>query len=344
MWNNTKFNGMLNNQMNNMYNYNNYMFNNQFINSYNQMNNSMFFNNNNNYPLYNNTMPFGNFSQITMNPNFNMFPNNYNQMLNKSHLIDKINIILNSNDTPKKTQEEEQIQNNEVEEDGELSAALRDVINEPTPQKQNYENQNIQNLNYTEVDPTFREEMNSDRELKELFCGMGNQLEGKWAHGENRGGKPYNPPDGWIGFGLNVINKYDNGNNDWLACDGRPGEWYVAYHGACRGNSSEQIKQIIKPILQQNLKPGSGQGFSGSNDIFHPGQKVGVGVYCSPNIAVANGYAGTIEVRGFKYQVAFMLRVKPDKIRAGNNDIWVLNGGNGDFSEIRPYRFLVKKC
>ena len=149
MWNNTKFNGMLNNQMNNMYNYNNYMFNNQFINSYNQMNNSMFFNNNNNYPLYNNTMPFGNFSQITMNPNFNMFPNNYNQMLNKSHLIDKINIILNSNDTPKKTQEEEQIQNNEVEEDGELSAALRDVINEPTPQKQNYENQNIQNLNYT---------------------------------------------------------------------------------------------------------------------------------------------------------------------------------------------------
>jgi hypothetical protein len=39
-----------------------------------------------------------------------------------------------------------------------------------------------------------------------------------------------------------------------------------------------------------------------------------------------------------------MLRVKPDKIRAGSNDIWVLNAGNGDFSEIRPYRFLIKKC
>ena len=41
-----------------------------------------------------------------------------------------------------------------------------------------------------------------------VFCGMGNQMNGKWAHGENRGGKPYNPPDGWVGFGLNVINKF----------------------------------------------------------------------------------------------------------------------------------------
>ena len=40
-----------------------------------------------------------------------------------------------------------------------------------------------------------------------------------------------------------------------------------------------------------------------------------------------------------------MLRVKPDKIRYANErpDYWVLNAGNGDFSEIRPYRFLIKK-
>ena len=63
-----------------------------------------------------------------------------------------------------------------------------------------------------------------------LFCGRGHNLIGKWAHGESRGGRTYNPPDGWIGFGLNVINKYDNRNNDWLACDGRPGEWCVAFH------------------------------------------------------------------------------------------------------------------
>ena len=253
-----------------------------------------------------------------------------------------MNQILNQFVVPIENKTEEETQKTEEEE--KISAALRDVSKEPHLQNQNYENQNIQNLNYIEEDPTFPDEINSDRELKELFCGMGNQMNGKWAHGENRGGKPYNPPDGWVGFGLNVINRFDNGNNDWLACDGRPGEWCVAYHGACRNNNSEQIKQIIKPILQQNLKPGAGQGYAGYDDIFHPGHKVGNGVYCSPNIATANGYAGIIEVRGNRYQVAFMLRVKPDKIRAGSNDIWVLNGGNGDFSEIRPYRFLVKKC
>ena len=63
-----------------------------------------------------------------------------------------------------------------------MNEALSDVVKEQIAQKQNFENlQPPQNLNYDEVDRT------------------------------------YNPPDGWIGFGLNVINKYDNRNNDWLA-------------------------------------------------------------------------------------------------------------------------------
>ena len=181
---------------------------------------------------------------------------------------------------------------------------------------------------------------------KELFCGSGHNLTGKWAHGESRGGRPYNPPDGWIGFGLNVINKYDNGNNDWLASDGRPGEWCVAYHGACVNSSSEQIKQIIKPILQYNLRPGSRQACASYNDANHPGQKVGRGVYCTPNPRDAEGYAGRIQVNGYTYKVAFMLRVKPDKIRYGASrpNYWVLNGGDWNYSEIRAYRFLITKC
>ena len=346
MWNNTKFNPMLNNPMNIPFKSNN-LFNNQFFNGFNQMNNPMCFNNNFNNPFYNNVMSSNlAMNQMMMNQNkimFNMIQ--YNNQIRKNNLIYKMEQILNQNDKPINNNIETEEERQKREEAEKISMALNDVGNEPHNQKQNFENyHNTQNLNYVEVDPTFLEEMNSDQELMELFCGRGHKIDGKWAHGENRGGKPYNPPDGWIGFGLNVLNKYDNGNNDWLACDGRAGEWCVAYHGACRGNSSEQIKQIIKPILQYNLRPGSGQGYSGSNDIFHPGHTVGVGVYCSPNISIANGYAGTIDVRGFKYQVAFMLRVKPDKIRAGSNDIWVLNAGNGDFSEIRPYRFLIKKC
>ena len=230
----------------------------------------------------------------------------------------------------------------EREERERMNAAISDVVKEQIAQKQNYDQlQPPQNINYDEVDPSFMETFISD---KTLFCGSGHNLTGKWAHNENRGGRPYNPPDGWIGFGLNVINKYDNGNNDWLACDGRPGEWCVAYHGACVRNTSDEIKQIIKPILQNNLRPGSGQACQNNPDVNHPGQTIGIGVYCTPNITTADGYAGIIEVNGFRYKVAFMLRVKPDKIRhSSGSDYWVLNAGDGNFSEMRPYRFLIRK-
>ena len=176
----------------------------------------------------------------------------------------------------------------------------------------------------------------------DLLSGFGNNLQGIWPKNEYRGGKKYTPPKGWIAFGLNVINKYDNGNNDWLACNGRPGEWCVAYHGAGHGKSTLQVKAIIKSILESNLKPGSGQSYKNSFDEFHPGKKVGVGVYCSPDINVLESYAGVMNIQGKRYKVGFMLRVKPDKIRCPktHKNYWVLNG---NFSELRPYRLLIKR-
>ena len=93
------------------------------------------------------------------------------------------------------------------------------------------------------------------------------------------------------------------------------------------------------------MKPGGGQVCNGHSDLNHPGQTVGLGVYCSPNPTVIDGYAGIIEVNGFRYKVTFMLRVKPDKIRISRPtpDYLVLNAGNGIFSEMRPYRFLIRK-
>ena len=263
----------------------------------------------------------------------NNFKNKLEQILIESEVLNNLNnanVII--------PQEEEK----ESEEQKIINEALTDVVKEQQAQKQNFENlQPPQNLNYDEVDPEFMNTFISDTTL---FCGRGHNLIGKWAHGESRGGRTYIPPDGWIGFGLNVINKYDNGNNDWLACDGRTGEWCVAFHGAGVRDESEKIKQIIKPIIEQNLRPGENQAYKDHKDVNHEG-KVGVGVYCSPDPNVAYGYAGVINVNGFKYKVAFMLRVRPDKIRhsASRPDYWVLNAGNGDFSELRPYRFLIKK-
>ena len=54
---------------------------------------------------------------------------------------------------------------------------------------------------------------------------------GLWSSGEKRGGMDYFPPQGWIAYGINVTNKYDNGNNDWIGNDGNKNEWAVAYHG-----------------------------------------------------------------------------------------------------------------
>jgi hypothetical protein len=56
---------------------------------------------------------------------------------------------------------------------------------------------------------------------------------------------------GWIGFGLNVINKYDNRNNDWLSKDGNKNEWVVAYHGLRNGKA---IKSIILEGFKRYLE------------------------------------------------------------------------------------------
>ena len=50
----------------------------------------------------------------------------------------------------------------------------------------------------------------------------------KWKKG---GWRYYPPKNGWKGFGLKVLNKYDGGNNDWLAHNGNRNEWAISYHG-----------------------------------------------------------------------------------------------------------------
>ena len=116
----------------------------------------------------------------------------------------------------------------------------------------------------------------------------------------------------------------------------------MAYHGACRNDNAEKVKETIKIILESNLKPGSGQAYKNANDYNHPGKKVGIGVYCSPDINVLEEYAGILKIQNIKYKVGFMLRVKPSKIRilVSHKNYWVLNG---NFDEIRPYRLLIKK-
>ena len=181
---------------------------------------------------------------------------------------------------------------------------------------------------------------------KSLLDPEGNRSDG-WAVGEKRGGKPYNPPLGWIGIGLKVKNKF--GKNKWIGMDNSKGEWCVAYHGVGNFQNSNDVKKVTGKIIKSEFKPGGGQAHKNCPDQFHPGNLVGEGVYCTPNIQIAENYAGISEIKGTRYKTVLMLRVKPDAIRHCDicedsrypNEYWVLNG---TVDEIRPYRILYKKC
>ena len=179
-----------------------------------------------------------------------------------------------------------------------------------------------------------------------MLDSRGNKKSG-WSNGQKRGGFDYYPPiQGWIGFGLKVLDKYDNGNNDWIANNGNKNEWAVAYHGTgVKMGSSFTLEKATNCIINEGFKAGWGQAYAGDEDARHPGKKVGVGVYCSPNPYVMESYARNAEtstcINGINYMMGFMMRVKPECIRYSNNqkDYWVLNGTT---DEMRPYRIMVK--
>lgn len=155
-----------------------------------------------------------------------------------------------------------------------------------------------------------------------------------------RGGEKYNVPVGWMGFGIEVTTRYHDA--DWLANDGRQGEWAVAYHGfGCRMQSN-QIKSIIKTIIHDNLKPGSGQACAANDDIRHKGQKCGTGVYVTPDINIAFDYAGLITLGKKSYKLVIMVRVNPSYIRTPSTqkDYWIVDG---ETNQLRPYRLLIKE-
>ena len=63
-----------------------------------------------------------------------------------------------------------------------------------------------------------------------------------------RGNKPYDPPLGWIGIGLKVMDKYED--NIWIGKENIEGEWCVAYHGVGRYRESHEVKKITGNIYR----------------------------------------------------------------------------------------------
>ena len=176
-----------------------------------------------------------------------------------------------------------------------------------------------------------------------MLDSKGNNKDGGWGINEKRGGKPYYPPKGWIGYGLRVLDRFDEGDNTWLDYKNiSDKEWTVAYHGVGHSMGGNQLLNAINNICLNNLQTGIRQQFKDSDDFYHQGQKVGEGVYVTPKPEIMENYCGKYNCNGKNYKIAFMTRVHPEKIRCPTDqkDYWVINGTD---NEIRPYRILIKE-
>ena len=161
---------------------------------------------------------------------------------------------------------------------------------------------------------------------KSMLDPNGDNLNGEWEYYAQRGGEDYLPPEGWLRYGLNVYNKYDNRNNDWLMCDGRKGEWCIAYSWLSYEKNSSNFNNM----------------YENKNDIKNKGKKVGKGIYCSQTPEFMEELTESVNIKGKEYKLGLMLRVNPRKIRCPENkdDLWVVDG---NCDEIRPYGILLKK-
>jgi len=171
----------------------------------------------------------------------------------------------------------------------------------------------------------------------------GNKFEG-WSKNQKRGNYYYDPPIGWIGIGLKVLGKFDNGDDTWIGNNNSKGEWAVAYYGVGRHQRSEDVKKIIRMIYSSGFGPGFRQTLQNCEYLNHKGKIFGKIVAFSPSILDAESYSGIVNFNDIKYKAVIMVRIKPSAIRVCNcrsSITWIVNE---TYDEVRPYRILFKKC
>ena len=160
---------------------------------------------------------------------------------------------------------------------------------------------------------------------KSMLDKRGDNKDGGYGQNEKRGGEYYYPPNGWVRIGVRVYGQYDKNKDDWLAWDNRKGEWCICYRGM---NMESDEAELSK--------------YEHEADIKHRNMKVSKGTVCYQDPEDMEKKTGIISIGDEKYQLAFMLRVKPEQIRApkSNPYFWVVNGTP---DEIRPYGILIRK-
>jgi len=152
-----------------------------------------------------------------------------------------------------------------------------------------------------------------------------------------RGGEEYIQPLKWTAYGINISEKFDFGNDDWLGNKNKKGEFAVAYYGI--NNLNNNAISNVKSLMGNNQ---TGKTFVKVKNIRKPGSNCKSGAYFFKNPKFAENSSQIITIGGFEYKIMFMCRVNPSKIMVPENfkDCWILSPTP---DEVRPYKILIKK-
>ena len=175
---------------------------------------------------------------------------------------------------------------------------------------------------------------------KEKFDYKGNFISPNTNNNNKRGKEIYIPPYGWYGIGLNVIGKYDEGDDKWINDNTEEGKWAIAYHGINYKLNSDKIKNVLNDIiLNDGISKAINESKANKDNIRNRGKEVGKGIFLTPFISIAEHYTGIISFNNKKYKVLLMARVKIENIREPEkSNFWVLNQ-----EDVRIYRILLKE-
>ena len=142
-------------------------------------------------------------------------------------------------------------------------------------------------------------------------------------------------PYEWAEIGLNVFNKYANG--DWLKKNND--KWAIAYYGFGKSSTSEEIGKMLNDIVVKGEFKRELSAKSTELDIRHNGERIEEGIYLSPNVKIAEEYSGIFNFNNKEYKIVLMAKVLVENIREPkDHSFWILNKG-----DIRIYKILVKE-
>ena len=170
---------------------------------------------------------------------------------------------------------------------------------------------------------------------KEYLDYRGNFINPNSRNNIYRGKEIYDPPYGWMGLGLNVLNKYEN--NNWLEDISNKSEWAIAYRGITSKNP-DKIKKYLKYFIEtRNLE--IAETTSEKSIINKKVWNLKSGIYMTPYIKTAEKFTKAISFNKKNYKILLMAKVKISEIiEEEDSNFWILKN-----DAIRIYRVLFKE-